>query len=197
MASALSSWTSRSPPRPHLRSGSARWAISTAALPARLGVLDEFVEARRDSGAPLPPRPADQQRRQVGVAGDVPRLEHRQPGRDVLAGDLERLRHGPHAVVEPNVGVPQRVPQQLGDLADDLGGHVVVQQHQIEIGVRQHLAAAEPTGGDDREATVGVIPISAAFVVSQNSYRSRVRSRRASRPRGTAHARRRRCRRRP
>ena len=33
----------------------------SAALPARLGVRDEFVEARGDSGAPLPAGTADQQ----------------------------------------------------------------------------------------------------------------------------------------
>ena len=31
-------------------------------------------------------------------------------------------------------------------------GHVVVQQHQVEIGVRQQLAAAQAAGRDDREA---------------------------------------------
>ena len=36
-----------------------------AALPPLLGVFDEFIEARSDSGAPLPTRAADQQRGQV------------------------------------------------------------------------------------------------------------------------------------
>ena len=52
-------------------------------------------------------------------------------------GHLQRLGHRAHAVVDANVGVPQRVPQQFRDLPDDVGGHVVVQQHQIEVGVRQ------------------------------------------------------------
>ena len=114
MARALSSCTSRSPPRPLLRSGSARCAIwplrcQRAWSPRRV------VRTRSDSGAPLPARAADQQPRQLGVACDVTGFEHRQPGRDVLAGHLQRLRHGPHTVIEPNIGVPQRIPEQFGD----------------------------------------------------------------------------------
>ena len=124
-----------------------------AALPACFGVFDEFVEARSDSGAPLPTRTTDQQRRQIGVARDVAHLEHRQAGRDVLTGDLERLGNGSHAVVEPNVGVPQRVPQLFGDVADHVLALIVVQQHQVEVGVRQQFPPAEAAGGDDGEAT--------------------------------------------
>ncbi len=130
----------------------------TAALPPRLGVLDEFVETRSDSGAPLPTGSADQQRRQVGVARNVPGLEHGQARRDVLARDLHRLGHRAHAVVDANVRVPQRVPQQFSDLTDDVVRHVVVQQHQIEVRVRQQLSPPQPTGGDDREPTGGGDP---------------------------------------
>lgn len=124
-----------------------------ATLPAGLRVLDEFFEARGDSDAPLPARPAHQQRRQICVAGDVPRIEHGQAHRDVRTGDLQRLWDGAHTVVDTDVGVPQRIPEFLGDLADDLGRHVVVQQHQVQIGIRQHLPAAQTTGRDDREPT--------------------------------------------
>ena len=85
----------------------------------------------------------------------MPRLEHGQARGDVLARDLQRLGHRAHAVVDANVRVPQRVPQQLGDLADDVVGHVVVQQHQVEVRVRQQLPASQATGGDDREAAGG------------------------------------------
>jgi hypothetical protein len=97
-----------------------------AALPPLLGVLHEFVEARSDSGAPLPTRTTDQQRRQVGIARNVAHLQHRETCRDVLCGNLHRLGHGSYAVVEPNIGVPQRVPQVLGGLADDLLRQIVV-----------------------------------------------------------------------
>ena len=60
-----------------------------AALPAGIGLLDELFVTRRDSGAPLPARSADQQPRQLGIAGNVARFEHRQPCRDVLAGHLQ------------------------------------------------------------------------------------------------------------
>ena len=82
-------------------------------------------------------------------------LQHGQPGRDVLAGDRQCLGHGAHAVVDANVGVPQGVPQQFGDLTDHVVRHVVVQQHQVEVGVGQQLPAAQPAGRDDREAAGG------------------------------------------
>jgi hypothetical protein len=124
-------------------------------VPTLLGVLDEFVETRSDSGAPLPTGSADQQRRQIRVARNVPRLEHGQARGDVLARDLQRLRNGAYAVVDANVGVPQRVPQQFRNLADNVVRHVVVQQRQVEVRVRQQLAAPQATGGDDRESTRG------------------------------------------
>ena len=81
----------------------------------------------------------------------MPRLQHRQPGRQIRTSDRERLRYRPYAVIEPNVGVPQRIPQLFGNLCDHFVGQVVVQQHQIEIGVRHEFAAAQTTGGDDGE----------------------------------------------
>ena len=79
-------------------------------------------------------------------------FEHRQAGRDVFSGHVQRFGHGTHPVVEANVGVPQWIPQVFGDLADDVLGQVVVQQHQVEVGVRQQFPAAQPPGGNDGEA---------------------------------------------
>ena len=85
----------------------------------------------------------------------MPRLQHGQPRRNVISGDLQRFGHGSHAVVDTNIGVPQRIPQHLGDPTHHIGRHVVVQQHQVEIRVRDQLSAAQPSGGHDREATGG------------------------------------------
>ena len=76
----------------------------------------------------------------------------------VGGGHLQGLRHRPHAVVELDVRVPQRIPELFGDLGDDRRVHLVVEQHQVEVGVRQQLAAAEPADRDDREAAVGLDP---------------------------------------
>ena len=99
--------------------------------------------------------PADQKLGQFGVAGDVPDLQHRQPCGDVLVGHRERLGHGTDTVVQANVGVPQRVPQQLGDLGDHVGGHVVMHQHEVEVGVGHELPAAQAAGCDDGESAGG------------------------------------------
>ena len=41
-----------------------------------------------------------------------------------------------------------------------LGGHVVVQQDQIEVRIREHLTATESAHGDDREPALDSCPIS-------------------------------------
>ena len=47
------------------------------------------------------------------------------------------------------------IPQQFGHLADDVDGHVVVQQRQVEVGVRHQFAPAQTAGRDDGEAAGG------------------------------------------
>ena len=56
-------------------------------------------------------------------------------------------------MIKPNIGVPQRIPQQFGDLGHHTLRHIVVQQHQIKIGVGRQLAASQPAGRDDGEPT--------------------------------------------
>ena len=64
---------------------------------------------------------------------------------------------------------------------DDVGGHVVVHQRQVEVGVRQQLAAARGHRWRRwRSRWSAVMPISAALVVSQNSCRSSSASRSAA-----------------
>lgn len=127
-----------------------------AALPSHLGRLDEFVEAGPDAGAPLPSHTTDEQIAQLGVARDVPRLEHSQRGRQIGREHLEGLGHRPDTVVELDVRVPQRVPELVGDLRHDGRRHVVVEEDEIEIGVREHLAASEAPDGDDGEASLAL-----------------------------------------
>ncbi len=126
-----------------------------AALPSGLGQCDELVEPAADAGAPLPPHTPDQQVAQFGVAGDVAGFEHAERGGQVGCRYLQSLRDGPDAVVELDVGVPQGVPEPVGDAGHDRWVHVVVEQDEVEIGVGQHLATAEAADGDDGEAAVG------------------------------------------
>ena len=155
MASASSSWTSRRPPRPDLQIGLGAVRDLTAATPPGVGLFDEFAEQRLDSGAPLPADSLDEPSRQLLVAGDVPGIQHGQAGGHVRAGDLQCLGDGPNTVIKTNVGVPQRIPQRVGDVPDGVGVHVVVQQQQVQVGVGHQLATAQRTGRDDREAAAG------------------------------------------
>ena len=147
-ASASIRCTSRSPPWPFFRSGSTRWAISPT-----------FVQRSRAASASSSNRPRIPARQacrtaprtvsdSAGVAGDVPGLQQPQRGAQVRRRDLHGLPGGAHGVVEPDPGVPQRVPHLLGEPLDVLAA--VVQQHEVEVRVRRELAPAQGADRDQR-----------------------------------------------
>ena len=114
--------------------------------PAVAGGVGELVEPAPDTRAPgLPDGAADGVGQRL-VAGDVPGLEQPQRGPQVRRGHLDGLARGAHGVVEPDAGVPQRVPHLLGEPLDVLAA--VVQQHEVEVGVRRELAPAQGAHGD-------------------------------------------------
>lgn len=125
-----------------------------AARPTVVGHVDEFVHPRTDSAAPLAAYAVDQARRELLVPDDVAGFQHAQRGRHVGTGHTQGIRDGAHTVVQPNVGVPQWIPQRIGDIAQFLDGFAVVQQHQIQVRIRQQLAPAEPADPDDRITAV-------------------------------------------
>ena len=127
----------------------------TAATPPGVGLVDDFAEDGLDSGPPLAADSLDEATGQLFVAGDVPGIQHRQAGGHVCAGDLQCLSDGPNTVIKANIGVPQRIPQRIGDIPDGVGVHAVVQQQQVQVRVRRQLATAQRTGRHDREATAG------------------------------------------
>ena len=72
----------------------------------------------------------------------------------VAGGDAAALGHGADAVVEPDAGVPDRVPEPVGELGDLRGGEgaPVVQQDEVEVAERPGLAAGEAADGRERDA---------------------------------------------
>jgi hypothetical protein len=120
----------------------------TDLAPARVRALDDLVEPAADPG---PPRLADGVAHAVGecgVARDVPDLEQPERGAQVGGRHLHGLPGGADRVVEPDPGVPQRVPELVGDPVDVLAP--VVQQHEIEVRPGGQLAAAERPDGHQR-----------------------------------------------
>ncbi len=87
---------------------------------------------------------------EFGVAGDEARVEQAESRLDVGGRDGDRLRHRAHGVVQAQSGVPDRVPEGVGQ-GGDLGT-TVVHQHQVEVPVGRGLTAAEAADGDQREA---------------------------------------------
>ena len=139
---------SRSPPRASLRSGSSRYAAS----PATRNRLVEGGQQLRQS-LPGVAAPGVQQGRtcradQLGVAGEHAEIEQSDAGAQLATGDLGALGRGPDRVVELHAGVPERVPELVGESLDrrllpvsELA--TVVQQHEIEVGARAQLAACQ------------------------------------------------------
>ena len=130
----------------------------TAAYPPTAGLLDQFVEASANSGAPLTTYAGDEQIAQLHVTSNMAGLEHAERCRHVGRSHLQSLRHRAHAVIELDVGVPQWVPELVGDVGHDAWVEIVVQQNQIQVRERQQLTARQTTDRDDREARVRFDP---------------------------------------
>ena len=86
----------------------------------------------------------------------MPQVEHAEQGPQVVAGDAARLRRRAQRVVEPQPGVPDRVPDAGRDLGALAGVAVPgTQQEQVEVAARRELAAAVPADRDERGAERG------------------------------------------
>jgi hypothetical protein len=91
----------------------------------------------------------------------VPGVEQAESRLGVLGRDRERLRGRADRVVEGEAGVPDRVPELLGDAGDVTGGGVVVtgaarvQQQEVEVGERGNLAPAQPADRDQGDLGTG------------------------------------------
>ena len=99
---------------PHgARSGpvrSQRHASFPRVRPCECGFRCATAVGRRRSG-----RPRAAPRRRCGA------LPHAQGGRHIRVRGGQRLAHRPHAMVEPNIGVPQRIPQFVRDRPRRIG----------------------------------------------------------------------------
>ena len=107
------------------------------------------------AGPPLGQGALPQARRQVLVAGGVVHVEQSQRRAQVTGRDAQGLVDGPDAVVEADAGVPDRVPEPVGDRAD-VGRPPVVDEHEVEVAARRRLPAAVAAQGDQRDARAGV-----------------------------------------
>ena len=101
---------------------------------------------------PLRQHVGAQPQRDRGVAGQVPGVEQPEGDADVAGRGAGHLVERAHRVVEPDVGVPQRVEHLLGHLAE-LHRRVVDDDH-VEVGVRRQLASPVAAHGHQRDAGV-------------------------------------------
>ena len=108
---------SRRPPPPSLRSGSSISATSPGRTRRNADASASCVSTRRARRcASWRPR-VDELVGEVFVAGDVVRVQERGQRVDVLVRERDRVLHRARAVPGDEPGVPQRVPDALGEVA--------------------------------------------------------------------------------
>src|SRR6185369_4935480 len=149
----------------HLRDPERRFQISEAALPVLQIWLEEedrvaellaaraqlpglgLDEAVRVTGALLDQQRAIGPRPQAAVAGDPPGVEEGGPEIRVLARGGAGLGEGADAPAEVDARIPERGGEGTGE-----AGHLSapgVEEEQIPVRARAHLAAAGPTDADE------------------------------------------------
>ena len=79
--------------------------------------------------------------------------EQRGRGLEVVRRQRERVSDGSHGVAELQTGVPDRVPELLGD-ADGVDRRAD-QEQQVEVGLRAELTSALATESDEGDVLVG------------------------------------------
>ena len=133
---------------------------------ARFGVA--FVDACPQLGQPplgllltLAEGGGGQPLRDRWVAGDDPGAEQSGGGVEVVAGQVERLADGAHAVAQVEALVPDRVPDAVGQ-----SGHVapaIVDEHEVDVALGTQLrppvtADRDQRGALVRSASIAVVP---------------------------------------
>ncbi len=130
--------------------------VRRVAVPLRaLGQhLDQLRHAAPGRGAPVLQQAGPGRGDQVGVAAHHAQVQQAHRGRQVGPGDVPALGRGADRVVQPQLGVPDRVPEAVGQ-----PGHLVrrqrpavVQQHEIQVADRAGVAPGQAADGRERHA---------------------------------------------
>ena len=137
---------------PFLQVGLERVRDVAGCAVARLHQLVERGQALPRAVAPLARDAIDQLVAHRVVAGDDARVEQAERGLEVVVGDGARLVGRADAVVELEAGVPDRVPEPVGERADVATATPVVDQDEVEVAGRTELAAAVRTDGEQHDA---------------------------------------------
>ncbi len=111
--------------------------------------------------APRVAAPRVEQRRtgspdQVGVPGDDAQVQQPDARAELAAGDLGAFGRSADGVVDLDLGVPQRVPEVVGQRADPVRAPApVVQQHQVDVGAWPQFVPGQAAHAGQRCARPG------------------------------------------
>jgi hypothetical protein len=76
----------------------------------------------------------------------VPRIEQSEYGLEIVARHRDGLADCANRMVQPDTGIPDRVPKRVRELHDITA--VGMQQHQIEVAARRELTPTVSANGD-------------------------------------------------
>ena len=123
-----------------------------------LAILARFLATCLDEGPGIPrlppldesPEPRFEPCDQIGISSQWPALQERAEDRRVGRGQAAGFVHGPHALAHVSAGVEEILQQPLGGGGDRTGRLPVVEQHEVDVGKRRHLATTVAAMRDER-----------------------------------------------
>ena len=123
------------------------------ALVARDDGLDELRQPLAGVAAPVVGDGGAGRGDELLVAGDRREVEQADGGGEVGGRDLAALRDGADAVVQPHPGIPDGVPDAVGERGELLRGQraLGVQQDEVVVAERPRVAAADAADRGERD----------------------------------------------
>ena len=116
-------------------------------IQTRLGGTQQFGQAL--TGGPTPTLQNGDSRgfNQLRIARNRHHIQPTHRSRQIMVGHRLALRAGTHRLVKIKTRIPNRIPQFVGKLIELLVGERVrlINDHQVKIGTRSHLAAGQRT----------------------------------------------------
>ena len=101
-------------------------------------------QSRQQAG----PRPDDER----GVPGQRTKVQQPDGGGEVGGGDVAALRDRADGVVEAQAGVPERVPEPVGERGDPPPAPPVVHEHEVEVAGGAGVAPGDASDGGEGDS---------------------------------------------
>ncbi|MCB9611381.1 MAG: hypothetical protein H6722_02895 [Sandaracinus sp.] len=108
----------------------------------------------------LPSRRSVELAHDLGVARDVPQVEQRRRGANVLTRERERVVDAAHDVADLEPRIPEWVEQPLRDHARAAVLRIVAEEEHVDVAVQSDRAPPVATHRDERDAPFPTVELS-------------------------------------